>query len=384
MSLQDAGRGLFVVGLILTGLPVAQAAEPTVRVQVIDQAPSVRVTVEGPCRILAGPDRALWKAADRFRWQLIQPTADGVRVGASTVTGRQAAQIQIVPTERGVIFLNGVRHRGALTILRQTATALQVNNDVPLEDYLKGVVPREVDARWPMATLEAQAIVARTFARQQLQDRAGHPFDVTMTWPQLYGGMTGEHPRATQAVDRTRGLVVTFGGQLVPTYYHTVCGGRTEDAEAVWPSAKSPALRSVECGYCRRAPRFHWTLTMTGDEVVQALAGAAIDVGPPTDLILGPRDRSGRVTTVTVNGPGGSATVSARQWRAAIGPNRLRSTNMTVRSDDGRWFFEGFGWGHGVGLCQWGAAALGQRQQTAQQILQRYYPGTEITAWPAA
>lgn len=365
---------------ILAG-PV-RAAEPVVRVQVLDSTPSIRVTVEGPCRIFAGDDEALWKALDDFRWQLIQPTADGLRVGASTLTGSKASQVRIMPVEREMIFLNGVRHRGSVTILRQNADSLQINNDVPLERYLLGVVPREVDAKWPMATLEAQAIVARTFTLRQIQDRAGYPFDVTMKWPQLYGGLLGERLRATQAVEATRGLVVTAGGQLVVTYYHTVCGGRTEEADAVWPAAKSPALRSVECGYCRRAPQFRWTTILTADEVVRALAGAGVEVGPVTELATDLRNRSGRVTTVAVRGLDGSSTISALQLRAAIGPNRLRSTNFTARREEDRWVFDGVGWGHGVGLCQWGACTLGQRQQTARQILKLYYPGTEVATWP--
>ncbi|MBI4227622.1 MAG: SpoIID/LytB domain-containing protein [Candidatus Omnitrophica bacterium] len=353
--------------------------------RVLDDAPSLRVTVNGPCRLLPGGDRTAATTIQKFRWGLIQPTRDGLQAGRSAWTGRAGRQLQVVPTDDSVIFLNGVRYRGALTILRNNAGSLQVNNDVPLEQYLKGVVSREVDARWPMAALEAQAIVARTFTIRQVQDRAGQAFDVTMRWPQLYGGLQDERPRATQAVERTRGLVVTAGGRLVLTYYHTVCGGRTEDAEAVWPSVKSPALRSVECIYCRRAPHYRWSLAVSSEELAQALAGGGVDVGPLTDLQLGPRNRSGRVTTVTVIGLGGAATVSAVQLRAELGSNRLRSANCTVQpSGNDRWIFEGFGWGHGVGLCQWGASGLAQRRQTAQQILQFYYPGTEITTWPAS
>lgn len=373
-------RLALLAALIVGGASgAAAAAAPAVRVEVLAETPSVRVTVDGPCEVRTGSDHAFLKTVPELRWQLVQPSPRGLQIGTLTVG---AQQVHLVPSKRSWIRLNGTRSRGALTILRRDATHVQVVNEMPLEDYLKGVVPREVDARWPMETLKAQAIIARTFTLQQIADRAGQPFDVTMIWPQLYGGLLDERPRATEAVDATRGLVVTSGHQLVLTYYHTVCGGRTEDVEAVWPSVHSPSLRSVECPYCRGAPRFRWTLTVSDDELTQALARHDVAAGVVTDVQLGPRNRSGRVTTVAIVGADGSQTVPAGPLRAALGPNRLRSTSFTVRREQGRWIFEGTGWGHGVGLCQWGAARLGQRKQTAQQILEFYYPGAEIVSWP--
>ncbi len=369
-----------LAALIVGGASGATAAAaPAVRVEVLAETPSVRVTVDGPCEVRTGSDRAFLKTVPELRWQLVQPSPRGLQIGTLTVP---AQQVHLVPSKRSWIRLNGTRSRGALIILRRDATHVQVVNEMLLEDYLKGVVPREVDARWPMETLKAQAIIARTFTLQQIADCAGQPFDVTMIWPQLYGGLLDERPRATEAVDATRGLVVTSGHQLVLTYYHTVCGGRTEDVEAVWPSVRSPSLRSVECPYCRGAPHERWTVSLGAEALEQALARQGIVVGAVTDLQAGPRNRSGRVTTVTVVGADGSARVPALQLRTALGPNRLRSTNFTVRSEGRRWLFQGVGWGHGVGLCQWGAARLGQRKQTAKKILAIYYPGAEIVSWP--
>ena len=357
----------------------AIAAEPSVRILLLERTASVRVTVQGPCRASSLSKSLPPTVLETVRWQEVRPSSKGLQVGRTPFA---TDRLRLAPMESSMITVNGVKRRGALLILRREDGQLLVTNEVPLEDYLKGVVPREVDARWPTETLKAQAIVARTFTLRQVADRAGHEFDVTPTWPQLSGGLSDERPRATEAVEATRGLVLTTGGQLLLTYYHTVCGGRTEDAEAVWPTVRSPSLRSVECSYCRGAPRFHWLLVVSGETFTTALAPRGVPVGPVAEIQLGPRNRSGRVTTVTVVGADGSTTiVPALHVRAALGPNRWRSTHFTVHRDDGRWIVEGFGWAHGVGLCQWGAARLGQRKWTAPAILEFYYPGAELGQW---
>lgn len=371
----------------------AALTTPSVRVLVLEHTRSVRVTMQGPCLVASLSKPIPTRVLDAVRWQEVRPSPQGLQVGRAVFA---TDRLRLAPTQHPTLLLNGTSYRGALLIVRRDDHQLLVVNEVPLEEYLKGVVPREVDARWPTETLKAQAIVARTFTLQQIADRAGQAFDVTPKWPQLYGGPSDERPRSSEAVEATRGLVVTAGGRLLITYYHTVCGGRTEDADAVWPMVKSPSLSSVECLFCRGAPHGRWTAVVSDEELTAALAPQGVAVGPISDIQAGLRNRSGRVTTVTVIGPGGSTTVSALSLRAALGPNRVRSTNFTVRSDDGRWpegrgtastgrsrwVFEGIGWGHGVGLCQWGAARLGQRRFTAQQILEFYYPGAEIVSWP--
>lgn len=373
---------LTVAAVAGAGPGLAAEAGPSVRILLLERAASVRVTVQGPCRVSSLSKPLPPTVMKAVRWQEVRPSPQGLQVGR---TAFATDRLRLAPTESPTITVNGVKRRGALLMTRRADGQLLVTNEVPLEDYLKGVVPREVDARWPMETLKAQAIVARTFTLRQVADRAGHDFDVTPTWPQLSGGLSDERPRATEAVQATRGLVLTTGSHPLLTYYHTVCGGRTEDAEAVWPAVRSPSLRSVECPYCRGAPRFHWLLVVSDETLTTALAPHGVPRGLVTDIQLGPRNRSGRVATMTVvSADGATTTIPVLQVRAALGPNRWRSTHFTVRPDDGRWVVEGFGWGHGVGLCQWGAARLGQRKWTAPAILEFYYPGAELGQWPTA
>jgi len=364
---------------VLAGPPSAGAAEPVVRVEIIPDTPAARVTVLGPCRVIDLADRHVVNTVAGLRWQEIRPRAEGIQVGRSVVRSRR---VQIAPAGDLLLMVNGVRCRGALNIVRLDDDRLQLISEMPLEEYLKGVVPTEIDHRWPIETLKAQAIVARTFTRRQAADRAGHDFDVTKVWPQLYGGLPAERSRAAQAVEATRGMVLIFEGHLLPAYYHTVCGGHTEDAGRVWPAIQQAPLRGVPCHYCQRAPHGHWRFEMSEEEVGQRLQRLGLGGRPVMGLTVVARDASGRVTTVAVESTQGTSRVSSVQLRAVLGPNRLRSTNFVIAHPDSRWVFQGSGWGHGVGLCQWGAARLGQQRQTAAQILAYYYPGAELVEWP--
>lgn len=347
------------------------------RLELFPAVASIRVSVP-----VAGVIRAPGIAPQAFpdlRWQEVRSQPGGVAVGSRFF---RAEQLSIVPGSATIIFINGARSRGGLTIRRVGADQLQVVNVLSLEDYLKGVVPSEVDHRWAMETLKAQAILARTMTVRQVADRAAHPYDVTKTWPQLYGGVLAERGRAVQAVEATKGLVMTFEGRVLPAYYHTICGGMTEDGPQVFPAATQAPLRRVTCEYCRRAPHYQWRARFTTAELDHLLQRHTAQVGSVAGILLGPPNASGRVTTVTIQGPGGSVTLPAIQFRALVGPNRLRSMRFTLQRRGGPWVFDGFGWGHGVGLCQWGAAGLGQRRWTAEQILTFYYLGAAVTRWP--
>ncbi|MBI4313416.1 MAG: SpoIID/LytB domain-containing protein [Candidatus Omnitrophica bacterium] len=355
---------------------VAWAAPASVRVEVIDKTPSVHMTVPGPGLISSGS--SVRKEIDDLRWQEVRPVALGLQVGRMTFP---VNRLTIAPRESGLIYLNGAKYRGAMTIVRLSSEEIQVINAIPLEEYLKGVVPSESDHRWPMETLKAQAIIARTFTLLQLADRAGHEYDVTKKWPQLYGGYRSERERGILAVTSTEGLVLIDEGKLLNTYYFTVCGGTTEDGPAVFPKATQPALKSVRCNHCRRAAHYHWTLRMNAQEIGEALARGSVQVGSLTGIALGPRNRSGRLTALTFKGTEDSTSLPAVRWRSLAGPNKLRSTRFSVQRKGEDWIFEGRGWGHGVGLCQWGAAGLGRQRYTAEQILEYYYPGARVIRW---
>lgn len=365
-----------VVGfyLSLVTCHLSLASEPMVRVEILPEASSLRVTVPGACKVHSLREPAFVKALPELKWQEVGPHSSGIRVGSLVVP---SARVAITPEEGAAVYVNGTRYRGSLALVRLNDRTLRVINVMPLEEYLKGVVPSEVDYRWPLETLKAQAIIARTFTLLQVADRAAHDYDVTRTWPQLYGGLSSERSRAVRAVEATRGLVLMSRGALLRAYYHTVCGGRTEEAREVWPNIQSTSLRGVRCRFCRQAPHSWWAWSVGAMDLEQMLQRQGFSVGSVEAIVTSQRNQSGRVTTVKIVGSLDTSTIPATRFRAALGPNHLRSTNFTVQRIAGLWRFRGRGWGHGVGLCQWGAAMLGRRR-TAAQILAFYYPGAQV------
>jgi stage II sporulation protein D len=251
-----------------------------------------------------------------------------------------------------------------------------------VEKYLYGVVPLESPPSWPPAALQAQAIVARTFA---LQKRTlSRPYDVVATdADQRYGGTLAEHPASSAAVDATRGQMLTYLGGPASVFYSACCGGHTADANELWGHAGLSYLRGVDDPYCTAAPDYRWQRTLPLDRARAALADKL--TGIPQAAELDDPDDSGRPRTVTFRGDGGSVlALSVSDVRSRFGSDTVRSLWLREIDFDRTQavplvVIEGSGRGHGVGLCQWGARGMALNGATAAAILAHYFPGTAVT-----
>ncbi|MBV8602519.1 MAG: SpoIID/LytB domain-containing protein [Candidatus Eremiobacteraeota bacterium] len=256
---------------------------------------------------------------------------------------------------------------------------------LPIDSYLYGVVPLEIGSRWPDAALQAQAIVARTYA---LSHRVfGKPYDlVAHEGDQVWGGLDAEAPQTNAAVDTTLGQVVAYGGGTASVFYSSSCGGHTADASRLWGSAGLPYLRGVEDPYCLAlSPDARWTARLTVAQLTGALGSRAAALGPLRGVALGEPAADLRRTLI-LTGTGGSAEWSSAEVRRAVGPRVVRSglwRSLTVQGDPSQaataLVLEGSGLGHGVGLCQWGARGMAQQGFSARDILSFFFPGTQIT-----
>ena len=251
-----------------------------------------------------------------------------------------------------------------------------------VETYLRGVVPIEASPGWPPAALQAQAILARTYAlAKKTLSRA---YDVVTTESdQRYGGPEAERPATSAAVEATRGFTLRYNGGPVSVFYSSCCGGHTEDAAEVWGHSTLPYLRGVaDDPYCTTAPDYRWTRTLPLDRaraaVADRLTGALVGVD------LGDPDPSGRPRTATLHGDTGAAVkMPVTDLRARWGAETVRSTWLHRVSIDGTQALafiriEGSGRGHGVGLCQWGARGMAVAGADASTILAHYFPGTAV------
>lgn len=247
----------------------------------------------------------------------------------------------------------------------------------PLETYLMYVLQKEIPASWPAETLKAQAIVSRTYALYHVRHPKNQAFDLTASVEdQVFSDREGLDTRIIEAVQATSGQVLAYKGQIIPTFFHSTCGGQTERASAVWSWSKNKnEFPSIEDPYCKESPHSHWTYTLPKEELEYSLAFLGKDLGKNWTLKVAERTEAGRVEKVQFIGKE-SFPMSGNKLRELAGYGSLKSTFFDVLDEGEALAFSGQGAGHGVGLCQWGAQGLAQAGKKYQDILDFYYPGT--------
>lgn len=299
--------------------------------------------------------------------------------GAKTVRVLLGSNASALPTRASAwdFTWNGQPYRGdfALTPLGDGRTGLV--NALPLDAYLYGVVSKELSESWPKAAQETQTIAARTYALKRL--RPDHPYDVVAGESnQSYGGIDGETVAGRAAVDATAGTIVVFAGAPADIAYSACCGGHTESALDAW-GKDFPYLRGVVDPNCAQAPYRAWRQSVSLSTLAAALGARSASVGAIRSVALIDIDPSGRARRITIGGNRGTLEMQSDEFRFALGASVVRSTLIrSANVQDGALLLEGSGFGHGVGLCQWGACAAARRGMATADILQFYFPGTGL------
>lgn len=226
-----------------------------------------------------------------------------------------------------------------------------------------------------MAALEAQAVAARSYALSSLRPAADYDICATNEC-QVYGGMDAERPRADQAVRATEGIVVTYDGRLARTYYHADSGGATASSREVWGTSVPYLVTRPDAA--GPSPYDHWDVRLNAATIAATVAGFGENVGTVTGLRVLGRSGSGRVDNLEVLGSRGTATLTGVQLADVARSWGLRSTRFAVLSGLS---VSGEGWGHGVGMSQYGARSLAEEGYDFTQILAYYYPHTRLVRW---
>jgi len=267
----------------------------------------------------------------------------------------------------------------------------QVINVVTLEQYLYGVVPMESPRTWPVSTLQAQAILARTYALSRLN--ADRPYDLSASQrDQAYGGIGAEHRETTDAVNATAGQIVMYDGAPASVSYMSCCGGHTEAAADAWNGgAQQPYLQGVVCTYCSGSPDYRWTAEVPWTSVTNALGTEFNGFGMLRNAEVSSVTRSGRAKELRFSDGTQQRNISGNDFRRAAGATVVKSLllrSVRVRQSGSDLAdpaqtatavaVDGAGRGHGVGLCQWGARALGSQGRSAPDIVAYYFPGTQV------
>ncbi len=340
-----------------------------------------------------------------------------VKPGGS-VTSRQTAPLLIRATSPGsFVTWNGKRYRGELIITPGNGGLLVVNR-LGVESYLRGVVPLEIGGvakPGDEAAVEAQAVAARSYSYIHINDAGTRGFDMySSVQDQVYGGADAEQPMSDAAVEATRNMVLRYAGRIINTPYHSTCGGRTTEVKEVWwrrnnepyLKAVSDQIPGTDKYYCDISGRFRWTATFTGDQLQQTLEkylgtvtqGSEPAVSANTNT---PRLSLGRISGFTVNGRTPSDRVASVSIQTARGNyvvrgndvrfilrtpsgSLLNSTYFTAESRTNssgaidQLTLRGGGYGHGIGMCQFGAIGRARAGQDYRTILTTYYQGTTV------
>lgn len=279
----------------------------------------------------------------------------------------------------GPLSIGDRHYPGRLELHAQDGELLLVA-EVGMEDYVSGVVSSEVPASWGLEAKKAQAVAARSYAvmRQAQSTDAWHLRATVMD--QVYSGRPAD-PGSRAAVEATHGQVLAADGSLVSVYFSSTCAGHTEAPQNVWPDRPSHGTTTVECGYCDRSPNYNWAATVSATDLRERLSAAGHDAGQIERLELRSSTDSGRVRAVDVVTSRGTVTLPGNEFREVLGFGRVRSTRFEVDFDAaaGAFVLSGTGFGHGVGLCQWGAQGMDRAGKDHREILGRYFPEAEIT-----
>ncbi|MFQ5656512.1 MAG: SpoIID/LytB domain-containing protein, partial [Candidatus Methylomirabilales bacterium] len=358
----------FISALLLLFTPSLSGAEEwAVRVLLKESAAAVYLKAHGPARIEEVGRQTVWHL----------PPGRGVQVAWE---GRDGTVFRL-RSDAGLFTIDGRPYRGSVEVWN-TPSGLQVINQVTLEDYVRGVMKVETNPDWPFEALRAQAVVARTFA---LYERLANPEALyhlqATTASQVYRGVRGEDPRSDQAIRSTQGVVLTYRGRIIPAFYHAASGGWTEDAIEVW-EAKYPFIVGVDDPFSTSAPLHEWRLTISRSEIREVLNQFGLHVGQIRRIKTVYRTRSGRVRQLRFWHGTGILDIEGKRLRQMLGPDRIRSTRFTVHQEGDEVIFVGEGWGHGVGLSQWGAKAMADRGYNYTQILKHYYPLASLMRLP--
>lgn len=293
-----------------------------------------------------------------------------------------------------IVKINGKRYRSKIQI-SSSGNSIDIINVVNMEDYIKGVLAKEMPLgknEENLEALKALAICVRTYAAQKMKDGKIY-FDLYAdTRDQVYGGVDAESSLSNKAAEETKNLILKYNGSQSIIFYHSTCGGQTESSQNVFTKESFPYLTSIKDGsepYCKISPRFEWTETYSKELIISRLKSYSLLDNQNyslEDISIISRFNSGRVneleiSVVSEGGEKKSIIIKGNEIRSIIrtsdGKNILWSTLFDLSLKSNSVVLTGKGFGHGVGLCQWGAIALSRKGWNYDDILNHYYPGTK-------
>lgn len=384
--------------------------------------------------------KVMKKEASDISYSVIYPDKKRIQIIDGT-TGKlmllinSEEKIKVMPKEaKGKVSsleYKGKKYRGDMVVQSLPESNITLINELSFDQYLYSVVPSEMPASWHMEALKAQAVAARNYALVTMGKHNAHGFDLCSTEHcQAYNGLAQEKESSTEAVNATKGKVITYNGALISAFFHSSSGGHTEDSENVW-GTKTDYIRGVEDKFCLGSPYDNWTVELNRAEIKEKLAENGIDLGEIRDIRILECSKYGRVTKLEIKGSKGTRVFEKEKIRTVLGTRMLKSiwydlktdadifvrgsmigssepgrtSNMHVVSASGKtivkgiknkisvkgmnsakaynvipdkYTFDGKGFGHGLGMSQYGAKGMAEAGYNYEKILEHYYQNSRV------
>ncbi len=285
------------------------------------------------------------------------------------------------PHENLPLFRN--KYEGEFSIERCGEEFIVVNK-LDIESYLVGVLAKEMDALWPVEALKAQAVVSRTLAIWKINENKSKnlPYDIENSiYHQVYG--TTNSTKIENAVYSTKGEILTYNGAIVQVFFHANCGGKTAVSDEVWGGVY-PYLKSVDDPYCADTPYYKWRKIFTKSQISRLM-----NIPDINEITVSERHKSGRVKNLKLVSKNGNVTyITSHKFRMQINsqaskiaftePFIIPGTNFEIHQEGNNVIFIGKGYGHGVGMCQWGARQMAQKGKNYREILHYYFEDLQL------
>jgi stage II sporulation protein D len=345
---------IFALLLWLTIALPAQAEQ--LRVAISQKISQVQLSSSTPAIIENGNGQKIGELQPQ-QGLTIGSSGDRIAIGRDLVP-----QLWVKPQPGGAVWIGDRWYRGSVHVIASDKQLLAINH-VDLEQYLASVLGAEMSPTFPIEALKAQAVAARTYAIYRRQSTSKKLFDLDSTQlSQVYRGLSGESASTQTAVNATLGQIMTYQGKPILAVFHAASGGHTENVEEIW-SGRLPYLRGVP-DYDLGSPGYEWTQSFTSAQLSHSLKVKQINAIVPDRLT-----QFGSVVSLKINGDT-TQILTGAQVRTAL---KLRSLRFTIAPTPTGFVFSGRGYGHGLGMSQWGAYYLAEQGMTYAQILAHYY-----------
>ncbi|MBQ3369178.1 SpoIID/LytB domain-containing protein [bacterium] len=320
----------------------------------------VSFSLEGDAKVFDKKERAVGEIQGRVT---VSAAQGGIKVGSKVFNGDMVKfTSELIPLK-----FEGRMFRGEIEVYVKNSKLIVVNK-LDIEDYVKGVINKEAIPSWPVEAKKTQAVLARTFAvYQKMFNPRSEFFDLAPTvLDQVYDGLGKEDVTSVEAVNATRGEVITLGNDPAKIYFHSTCGGTISSSAEIWKKDE-PHLQELKCPYCTKSSLYRWKRNLKAAEIAKKLGVKSIK------SISTVRGRT-RVESVVVDGK----KFPVNKFRELVGFSVIWSNDFTVTKSGANFVFSGKGAGHGVGVCQWGMAGMAAQGKNHYEILKFYLKGIEI------